>query len=618
MLELLLIGSVGFQAQSSVSKPYKVDNVGTAPTYEVLSTGGPDGYGYTFIDSDEPSGPTFNWVDASGGTSYSLGDDDNVLVDLPFAFPFYGTPLTQIYIVSNGFLSSSNTADYSNDSLPSSAKNNIIAPFWDDLSPNNGGSIYTYYDSTGTGAFVIQWDNVPHYGSGGPYTFEVLLYPDGRILFQYLDLDEGLVNSSTIGIQGGDGSGGYYLQYTYNGNPVVPHDSLAILFSPPVINHDISITDVVLPNLVYTFYPSGQSPTWPQTGDVAVIITNGGQNDESGFNVILELNGNPYSATVTSIAAGNVDTIVFTGLSLDSVNNVVAYHDLSTDEVPSNDTLSTSINYKDLYKVGDTVTYADTLDAIDAIGSAGDLGASRIAVKFDSTDLFLFSGMYIKGIFFYHCMPSGSGCISGGNNAVAIYPDAGGVPDHNTPLFRKEIGDVGTTPGLIFVPIDTIRAEDTLALKIGSFPFYVAREIESLNAGYPFGVDNGPCVAGKGCWISADNISGGAWAQLIDYSLDYNWILGIVATTTPDYVGANETIIVPGDVKLVRMVKDGYLILNAPAERDMEIYIYNTAGKLVRDVKVKEGLARVPIGRLPSGAYFYITKKGKAGSFIVR
>ena len=629
------------------AKSVQVHHTGVKESSPVIFSGGPDGYGYMYYSTqDGDASVTFNWIDISTtGTAMNAGDDwcsgsdASTLYYLGFSFPFYDQTRDSISICSNGTIVLEKPYAYlglSNVALPSTVYDTFgfVAVMWDDLNPSDASADDIYFQSFNpcpdgySGACaVVQYHNVPRYGNTTLMDFEVILYDNGDIKLQYNS--NIYYNDATIGIQDSTAATGvnadWYLQYVYNGTPSghIPDSATAILFKYPVpADHDIAVTGIIFPQLdLYTFYPSGQGPTWPQTGDVSVIIRNMGLNDESGFDLTLDVNGNVSTQTGLSLTSGSVDTITFTGISLTEIDSAVAYHNLSTDENTANDTLRAVMDYSEMYSVGDTVTYADTLDAPSAIGSTGNLGATRIAIKFDSTDLFPFSGMYIKAIFFYHCWEGAtSGCISGGNNAVAIYPDAGGVPDHTTPLFRKEIGDIGTTPGLIFVSIDSVSADDTLALKIGNFPFYVARELQSVNAGYPLGIDNGPCVYGKGCWISADAVNGGAWALLPDLSstLDYNWVLGIVATTTPDYVGADEAIIVPGDVKLVRMVKDGYLILNAPAERDMEIYIYNTAGKLVRDVKVKKGLARVPIGRLPSGAYFYITKKGKAGSFIVR
>lgn len=190
--------------------------------------GGPDGYGYIYVDSyyTGPGAPTFEWIDASGGQLLIMSDDDYEIVALPFAFPYYGNSFNVINVCSNGFLESSTATNYSNQPLPYGSILNLIAGFWDDLNPSSGGQIY--YLGTDSMA-VFMWQNVPHFPSSGSYTFEIILYPDGRIKYQYLSISDG--TSATVGIQGGTGANDYYLQYTYNGNPLVITDSLAILFS---------------------------------------------------------------------------------------------------------------------------------------------------------------------------------------------------------------------------------------------------------------------------------------------------------------------------------------------------------------------------------------------------
>ena len=82
------------------------------PRPGILGTGGPDAFGYTWIDSDEPGGPIFDWVDISGiGTPIVFDptgykDDGNVgPFPIGFSFNFYGNTFDQFRACTNGWLS---------------------------------------------------------------------------------------------------------------------------------------------------------------------------------------------------------------------------------------------------------------------------------------------------------------------------------------------------------------------------------------------------------------------------------------------------------------------------------------------------------------------------------
>ncbi len=189
----------------------------------VDGSGGPDNFGYRWIDSDEPGGPTFNWIDITGsGTPVSLSDDDFIEVALPFTFEFYGVPQSMIKIGSNGYLTfGPDGTDFSNDPIPDpNDPNDFIAPFWDDLNPSTGGTIH--YLATAT-EFIVQYTDIQPFGGGSPYTFQVILKADGTMLYQYLSMQGDLVDA-TIGIEDATGSDG--LEIVFNA-PYV-HDNLAI------------------------------------------------------------------------------------------------------------------------------------------------------------------------------------------------------------------------------------------------------------------------------------------------------------------------------------------------------------------------------------------------------
>ncbi len=199
--------------------------------------GGPDSAGYRWIDSDEPGGPAFNWFEISSiGTPITgwspSSDDGYVLLSLPFSFEFYGSTYSQVKVVTNGFISfdvASTNDEYFNDAIPSTLEpNNAIYPFWDDLTMSTSGNVY-YYNDVANNRFVLQWNAVPHWLSGGPYTFEVMLYSDGRIVYQYLNMTDP-VNSSTVGIENPGGT--VALQVVFDAAYI--HNNLAVLIAKDV------------------------------------------------------------------------------------------------------------------------------------------------------------------------------------------------------------------------------------------------------------------------------------------------------------------------------------------------------------------------------------------------
>jgi hypothetical protein len=222
------------------------------------ATGGPDTYGYYYIDSAEPTGPTYSWVEISGsGTATGLGDDwYTVAIPLGFTFNYYGTDYTSVYIMDNGWISFVDQDTwYQLANFPNSDTYVApISPLSTDLDPSAAGEVY--YQTLGTDpnrTFVVEWDGVPHYSAGGSNTFEIILYEGSNdIEFQY----NSLTQSGNVGIE--DQTQAIGLDYSY-----APSNSLAILFyfvanTPPNIptlnSPGDGATGVNLtPNLVFNY-----------------------------------------------------------------------------------------------------------------------------------------------------------------------------------------------------------------------------------------------------------------------------------------------------------------------------------------------------------------------------
>ena len=112
---------------------------------------------------------TLDRVDVSAtGTIVDL-EDDEVSSALPigFDFAFYGDTYSEFYISSNGFITftaNSGSGCCNGQSLPDlSTPNNLIAFDWNDINPQDGGTMR--YETIGTAPnriLIMDWDSVTH------------------------------------------------------------------------------------------------------------------------------------------------------------------------------------------------------------------------------------------------------------------------------------------------------------------------------------------------------------------------------------------------------------------------------------------------------------------------
>jgi hypothetical protein len=213
-----------------------------------INTGGPDAFGFRYIDNTAENGPTFDWIDISStGTStimYGVNQfngDDNFSEPIPFGFdfPFYGVNYSTAYVDINGeiLLADNNwykeypDSGWGNDGnmfnymYPIPGYNQmpgLIAVYWDDLHCDQGtGDIY--FQSLGEEPnryCVIQWHNVRfHAGTGisSYLDFEVILHENGEIVMQYNSTATGQTGanvphdngkSATVALQSSDATMG--------------------------------------------------------------------------------------------------------------------------------------------------------------------------------------------------------------------------------------------------------------------------------------------------------------------------------------------------------------------------------------------------------------------------
>jgi hypothetical protein len=195
----------------------------------------PDGFGYVFETTQEPDTIGFSWYSPGHDqiTDWDPNPDDGTSRRrLPFEFPYYGDSTDRVYICTNGYLQSSDNTTSQNFPLPFEGITDCLAPFWDDLDLRERGAVY---ESLTSSRAIYTWVDVPRNGDDSSLlTFQVVLEHNGRVRYNYLRVS-GDRSSSTVGIQGKDGTWGWYQEYVYGGQPPahVPADSTSILFYCP-------------------------------------------------------------------------------------------------------------------------------------------------------------------------------------------------------------------------------------------------------------------------------------------------------------------------------------------------------------------------------------------------
>ncbi|TET23093.1 MAG: hypothetical protein E3J78_02505, partial [Candidatus Cloacimonadota bacterium] len=207
-------------------------------------TGGPDAYGYTWIDSDESGGPTYSWIDIStiGTEITGLTDDNNVgPFTIGFDFPYYWYSVNQFWVNANGAICFYNNDVYvpqgaSGFLIPSpNAPNDLLIPLGADLTFENGPPARCYYYSNNVDTLIVSFIRVQAWLAGGPsgeHTFQLILTKaDSCIYFQYGDQQGQFYGGACCGgIENVIGNVGLQVFLNINPNNLIDY---AVLFTPP-------------------------------------------------------------------------------------------------------------------------------------------------------------------------------------------------------------------------------------------------------------------------------------------------------------------------------------------------------------------------------------------------
>ena len=182
-------------------------------TNSVKRVGGDTVIGTLSIDKDNnPRYPdyrftqtTFQPVDTSTGFTFptwsSSHEEMTEAIAIGFAFPFYGTDYTEIYVHGDGYVQFGSGTPYIADPqwLPYPDGGPLIAVYWEDYDKDLQGVIQTgnvmYNDQQ---AFVLEFDEILAFGREGSADWQLVLSIDGSfdMIFEHVMGDDG---NHTIG-----------------------------------------------------------------------------------------------------------------------------------------------------------------------------------------------------------------------------------------------------------------------------------------------------------------------------------------------------------------------------------------------------------------------------------
>jgi hypothetical protein len=192
-----------------------------APFVSFANAGGPDAYGYTWKDSNEPGGPAYNWFEISttGTQVNGLGDDNFVgPIQLGFQFSYYWYTESKVWVGSNGYVEfgpGNLAANF--PAIPTSGGvNNYIGGIISDLTflgTGNPGKVFIWANQD---SFCVEYQNVPYWSSVWPgwdqnssNTFEIILNRlDSSITVNFQSFSGSSFSNYTSGIENGIGTMG--------------------------------------------------------------------------------------------------------------------------------------------------------------------------------------------------------------------------------------------------------------------------------------------------------------------------------------------------------------------------------------------------------------------------
>ncbi len=262
--------------------------------------GGPDGFGYIWIDNREPDGPEYNWIDIKEtGERLDISDlgGEEHTVPLSSSFKYYSVSYNRITISTEGAMTmgyASYITPYPYGMPATSTPNAVLAPFWVNLDPSSGPEGSGIYFQDFGDKVVVQWEKVPEsYYTDNEQTFQVVLdYCARSFKFNYKDVSNLNSRTAYIGIEDERGIDGL-LAGTFSSSGSFLQNGLCIEFKnenliAPNFGHDMVSDDY------FSSDGRGWARGYPTSGpssahsETHLWATNLSGDYENGINWVLE------------------------------------------------------------------------------------------------------------------------------------------------------------------------------------------------------------------------------------------------------------------------------------------------------------------------------------------
>jgi subtilisin family serine protease len=185
-----------------------------------------------------------------------VGDETIVNFNVP-AFKFGSETYTRVGVVSNGYVviggGSSEDVDFVPETFPDpSAPNNVLAPYWTDLDPSQGGGVRIGVLTDGIDSWlIVDWEAVPLFSSPDPRSFQlwIQLGATENVTYALGEVGPGDPIGLNVGAENRDGSSGVNL-----GSVPASDTDYTITTSPPVAGGSVTIDyDAIARNRLGTF-----------------------------------------------------------------------------------------------------------------------------------------------------------------------------------------------------------------------------------------------------------------------------------------------------------------------------------------------------------------------------